>query len=75
MNQHNTPTLLSDALERAYIQATLSDTRPLSITRGIIKLGKLIGKFSVRALRSVARHMAALNDARARDVRFTHSQW
>lgn len=75
MKTHNTPTLLSDALERAYTQATLSDTRPLSITRGTIKLAKVIGKFSARVLRTVVRHMAALNDARARDVRFTHSQW
>lgn len=75
MKHYNTPTLLSDALERAYMQATLSDTQPLSITRGIIKVVKVVGKFSARVLRSGIRHMAALNDARARDVRFTHSQW
>lgn len=75
MNNHDTPTLLSDALERAYMQATISDTQPLSITRGIIKVGKVVGKFCARILRSGIRHMAALNDARARDVRFTHSQW
>lgn len=75
MKHYNSATLLSDAMERAYIHATLSDTQPLSITRGLIKVGKTVGKFSARVLRSGIRHMAALNDARARDVRFTHSQW
>ncbi|MBV6272525.1 hypothetical protein KVP09_06300 [Alcaligenaceae bacterium CGII-47] len=75
MNHHNTPAQLSDALERAYMQATLTNTEPVSITRGITKAGKGIGRFGARIVRSIGRHMAALNDARARDVRYTHSQW
>lgn len=75
MNHHNIPTLLSDALERNYIQATLSDTQPLSIKRGIVRVAKAIAKLGAAILRSGVRHMTALNEARARDVRFTHSQW
>jgi hypothetical protein len=75
MKEHNSTPLFSDALERAYMHATLSDSRPLSITRGIVKSARFVGRIGAKVLRIVGRHMAALNDARARDVRFTHSQW
>lgn len=73
---HATPApMLSDALERAYMQATLSSGESLSIMPTIRKIGSTAYKAGAVVLRVIDNHLAALNDARARDVRYTNSQW
>lgn len=70
-----TTPLLSDALERVYMHSTLSNGESLSVMPALRKIGSALYKAGAATLRVIDNHLTALNDARARDVRFTNSQW
>lgn len=66
---------LSDAIERAYSHAIFDATRPLSLKKGIKKLGaglwsagKAVGRFVGDAINAQA-------EARARDMRYSRTPW
>lgn len=75
MSHTYTPNLLSDALERAYLDATFNESRPLSLKKGLRKVGhalargtKAVGRWTVAAINAQA-------EARARNMLYNRAPW
>lgn len=75
MSYTTTPNLMSDALERAYAHAILTDSQPLSLKKGLRTVGRALS----RGAKAVGRHIgAALNaqaEARARNMLRNRTYW
>lgn len=71
MNYGNTPALFSDALERAYSQAVMDTSESLSIK----DMAKSIARGAKRAARAIGEVINAQAEARARDARYSRTQW
>lgn len=71
----NSYSRLSDALERDLMQAAYSVNRAYSVVEGLQIAGKTISRAAAAAGRYLIQLAEALNEARARDARFSGSQW
>lgn len=75
MNYGNTPALFSDALERAYTQAVMDSSEPLSIKDTAKRIVRGAKRAGARAIRVIDEVLTAQAEARARSARYTRAQW
>lgn len=75
MNYGNTPALFSDALERAYTQAVMDSSEPLSIKLAATRVARGLKRAGVRTFRAIDQVLTAQAEARARSARYTRAQW
>ncbi len=66
---------LSDSLERDLLKAAETGNQAYSILEGFGIVAGMIGRGAKAFGRYVIQVSEALNDARARDARFTGTQW
>jgi len=71
----NSYSRLSDSLERDLMQAANNGNQAYSVLEGLGMLSKLIGRSASSFGRYLIQIAEALNEARARDARFSGSQW
>ncbi|MER1968018.1 hypothetical protein [Castellaniella sp. GW247-6E4] len=75
MNYGNTPALFSDALERAYTQAVMDTSESLSIKDMVKSIARGAKRIGSRTARTIGEVINAQAEARARDARYSRSQW
>lgn len=75
MNYGNTPALFSDALERAYSQAVMDTSESLSIKDMTKSIARGAKRGAKRAARVIGEVINAQAEARARDARYSRTQW
>jgi len=68
-------TRLSDSLEREILHAASSNNRSYSAIEGLGIVSKAIGRGAAAFGRYLIQVAEALNEARARDARFSGAQW
>lgn len=71
----NSYSRLSDSLERDLMQAAYSVNRAYSVIEGLKIAGKSIRRAATATGRYLIQLGEALNEARARDARFSGTQW
>ncbi|HZH57577.1 hypothetical protein [Yanghanlia caeni] len=65
----------SDSLERELLDTANQHNRAYSVLEGLGMVASFIGRAASSFGRYLVQVAEALNDARARDARFTGSQW
>ncbi len=75
MNYGNTPALFSDALERAYSQAIMDTSDSLSIKDMLVGIARGAKRAGARVARGIGEIINAQAEARARDARYSRTQW
>lgn len=65
----------SDSLERDLLDAAQRDNRAYSVLEGLGMVAGFIGRTASAFGRYLVQVAEALNEARARDARFSGSQW
>uniref|UniRef100_UPI00333E3F2E hypothetical protein n=1 Tax=Castellaniella defragrans TaxID=75697 RepID=UPI00333E3F2E len=75
MNYGNTPALFSDALERAYTQAVMDASGTVSIKDMFRAIGRGIKYVGTRMVHAFGDMTYAQAQARARDARYSRTQW
>ena len=68
-------TRLSDSLEREILQAARGSDRAYSALEGLGIVSKAVGRGAAGFGRYLIQVAEALNEARARDARFSGAQW
>lgn len=71
----NSYTRLSDSLERDLLQAAQNGHQAYSVLDGLAMVSSAIGRGASAFGRYLVQVAEALNEARARDARFSGSQW
>lgn len=71
----NTYSRFSDSLERDMLQATTNANQGYSALNGLAIVATAIGRGATAFGRYLVQVAEALNEARARDARFSGSQW
>jgi len=66
---------LSDSLERELARAAITGERAYSVLEGIAIVARAISRGAAAAGRYFVQISEALNEARARDARFSGTQW
>lgn len=75
MNYIVTPNLMSDALERAYANAVLTDSQPLSLKKGLRTAGRTLSRGAKAVGRHIAAALHAQAEARARNMLRNRTYW
>jgi hypothetical protein len=75
MSYAYTPNLMSDALERAYSHAFLSETQPLCLKKGLRTLGRALSRGAKTAGRGIVAAINAQAEARARNMLYNRAYW
>ncbi|CAM5783466.1 hypothetical protein [Castellaniella caeni] len=75
MNYVQTPNLLSDALERAYAHSILNESQPLSIGKGLKKIGHGLRRAAKAVGRGIASTINAQVEVRARNMLYKRLYW
>ncbi|MER1940995.1 hypothetical protein ABS755_09845 [Castellaniella sp. FW104-16D08] len=75
MSHTYTPNLLSDSLERAYLHASLDESKPLSLQKGVRKVGRLLARGTRAFGRGVVVAINAHAEARARNMLYNRAPW
>lgn len=70
-----TPNLMSDALERAYAHAILTESQPLSLKKGLRTVGRALSRSAKFVGRVVTEVLNAQAEARARNMLHNRSPW
>lgn len=71
----NSYSRLSDSLERELVKATHTNNQAFSVLEGLGMVAGFIGRCATGFGRYLVQVAEALNEARARDARFSGSQW
>lgn len=71
----NSYSRLSDSLERDLLNAASSRSQAYSVLEGLSMVASAIGRGALAFGRYLVQVAEALNEARARDARFSGSQW
>jgi len=69
------PSLMSDALERAYSHAFLTDTQPLSLKKGLRAVGRALSRGAKATGRTVATILNDYAEIRARNMLHNRTYW
>ncbi|MGB6242922.1 MAG: hypothetical protein WBF69_10650 [Castellaniella sp.] len=70
-----TPNLMSDALERAYANTVLTESRPLSLMKGLRSTGRALRRGAKAVGRGITAVLNAQAEARARNMLYNRSPW
>jgi len=71
----NSYSRMSDSLEREILQASTGSNRAFSALEGMGIVAKAVGRAATGFGRYLVQVADALNEARARDARFSGTQW
>lgn len=71
----NTYSRLSDSMERDLVRAAFNNHQSYSVLEGLAIVSTAIGRGAAALGRYLVQVAEALNEARARDARFSGSQW
>jgi hypothetical protein len=66
---------LSDTLERELLRRSVNESESVTVTPALKSISHGLGKAFSAFTSYMMALTAALNEARAKDVRFSHNQW
>lgn len=75
MNYAFTSNLMSDALERAYSHAFLTETQPLSLKKGLRAVGRALSRGAKAVGRGIVVAINSQAEARARNMLYNRAPW